>query len=47
MGYYLELLTPKTVKLLGSTEKKIYRDKNGKSIPNLKITEVVLVHCQQ
>ena len=26
-GYYYELLTPKTMKLLGSTENKITRDK--------------------
>ena len=28
-GYYLGLLTPKTMKLLGSTESKITKDKNG------------------
>ena len=28
-GYYLELLTPETIKLLGSTESKITKDKNG------------------
>ena len=28
-GYYLELLTPETMKLLGSTESKITKDKNG------------------
>ena len=44
-GYYLELLTPEKVKLLGSTENKITKDKNGKNLPYLKITEVVLVHC--
>ena len=27
--YYLELLTPETMKLLGSTESKITKDKNG------------------
>ena len=26
-GYYLELLTPETMKLLGSTESKITKDK--------------------
>ena len=28
-GYYLELLTTETIKLLGSTESKITKDKNG------------------
>ena len=44
-GYYLELLTPETMKLLGSTENKITKDKNGESIPHLEVTEVLLVHC--
>ena len=33
------------MKLLGSTEYKITKDKNGENIPHLEITEVVLVHC--
>ena len=44
-GYYLELLTPETKKLLGSTERKITKDKNGENVPHLEITELVLVHC--
>ena len=44
-GYSLELLTPETMKLLGSTENKIIKDKNGKNKPHLEITEVVMVHC--
>ena len=40
-GYSLELLTPETMKLLGSTENKIIRDKNGENVPHLEITEVV------
>ena len=44
-GYYLELLTPETIKLLGSTKSKITRDKNGENMPHLEITEVILVHC--
>ena len=44
-GYSLELLTPETMKLLGSTKNKITKDKNGENVPNLEITEVVLVHC--
>ena len=33
------------MKLLGSTENKITKDKNGKNVPHLEIAEVVLVHC--
>ena len=44
-GYSLELLTKETMKLLGSTENKITKDKNGENVPHIEITEVVLVHC--
>ena len=44
-GYSLELLTLETMKLLGSTENKITKDRNGENVPHLKITEVVLLHC--
>ena len=43
-GYYLELLNPETMKLFESTKNKITKDENGKNVPYLKITEVVLVH---
>ena len=43
--YSLELLTSETMKLLGSTENKITKDKNGENVPHLEITQVVLVHC--
>ena len=33
------------MKLLGSTESKITKDKNGENVPHLEIVEVVLVHC--
>ena len=33
------------MKLLGSTENKIRKDKNGENVPDLEITEVILVHC--
>ena len=33
------------MKLLGSTENEITRDKNGENVLHLNITEVVLVHC--
>ena len=44
-GYYLVLLTPGTMKLLGGTENKITKDKNCENVPHLEIAEVVLVHC--
>ena len=31
--------------MLGSTENKITKNKNGENVPHLEITEVVLVHC--
>ena len=33
------------MKLLGSTENKITKDKNGENVPHLEITEKVLLHC--
>ena len=44
-GYCLELLTPETMKLLGSTENKITKDKNSENVPPLEVAELVLVHC--
>ena len=43
--YKLELLTPETMKLLGSTKKVVDKDKNGENVPKLEIAGVVLVHC--
>ena len=43
--YYLGLLTPETFELLGSTENKTIKDKNGEKVPHLEIAEVVLVYC--
>ena len=43
--YYLELLTPETMKLLEGTKSKISKDENGENVPRLEITEVVFVHC--
>ena len=40
-GYSLELLTKETMKLLGSTESKITKDKNEENVPHLEITEAV------
>ena len=42
---YIELLSPETMKLLGSAENETTKDKNGENVPHLEITEVVLVHC--
>ena len=36
---------PETMNLLGSNKSKITKDKKGENMPNLEITEVVLVHC--
>ena len=39
--YYLELLTLKTVKLLGSNQKKIDKNKNGEKFSHLEIAKIV------
>ena len=44
-GYKLELLTPETMRLLGSTKKDVDSDKNSENVPKLESVEVVLVHC--
>ena len=44
-GYKLELLTPETMKLLGSTKKDVDSDKNSENVPKLESVEVVLLHC--
>ena len=44
-GYYLELLTPETMKLHGSTESKVTKDKNGENVSHLEIVKSVLIHC--
>ena len=44
-GYSLELLTPVTMTLLGSTKNEITKDKSGENVPHLEITGVILVHC--
>ena len=44
-GYYLELLTPKTMKLLGSAKSKITKNEDGENVTYLEVTEVVLIHC--
>ena len=44
-GYSLKILTPETMKLLGSTKSKIAKEKNDEKVPHLEITEVVVVDC--
>ena len=44
-GCSLELLIPETMKLFGSTENKVIKDKSCENVPHLEITEVVLVRC--
>ena len=44
-NYKLELLTPETMSLLGSTNKDVDSDKNSENVPKLESVEVVLVHC--
>ena len=43
--YYVELLTPETIKLLRSTRSKITENKTVENVPYLEIPEVILVHC--
>ena len=45
-GYYLKLLMPETMRLLGSIDNNITKDKDSKNINKLEIVEVVLVHCK-
>ena len=33
------------MRLLESTKKDVYQDKNGKNVPKLESVEIVLVHC--
>ena len=40
MDIVLNFLQKKTMKLLGSTENKITKDKNGENVPHREITEL-------
>ena len=44
-GFYLELFSRETMKLLGSTKTKITKGKNGEIVSHSEITEVMLIHC--
>ena len=39
------MLSPETLKLLGSTKQDVDQDKDGVDVPKLESVEVVLVHC--
>ena len=40
------MLSPETLKLLGSTEKDVDQDKDGEHVPKLEDVEVIVVHCK-
>ena len=42
-GHKLELQTPETMKLFGSTKNLTHKTKNGEKVPSLEVVEVVLV----
>ena len=44
-GYKLELQTPETMNLFGSTKKLIDKTKNGENAPSLEVFEADLVQC--
>ena len=44
-GYKLELQTPETMKLFGSTKNLTGKIKNGENGPRLEVVKVVLVEC--
>ena len=44
-GYKLELQTPETITLFGSTRKLIDKTRNGEKGPSLEVVEVALVQC--
>ena len=45
IGYKLELLTPETMKLLGSGKRDVDKGKDGENVPKLDFAEVLIVHC--
>ena len=42
-GFKLELQTPETMKLFGSTKNLIDKTKNRENVPSLEVVEIVLV----
>ena len=45
MKMIVELQTPETMKLFGSTKKLIEKTKNGENVARFEVVEVVLVQC--
>ena len=45
MGYKLELLTPKTMRLLQIIKQDADKDKDGENVLILESVQLVLVHC--
>ena len=43
--YNLDLVNLETMKLLGSTKRKIAKAENGEIVPYLETTELVLIQC--
>ena len=39
------MLSPETMKLLGSTKKGVDQNKDGEDVPKLESVEVILVNC--
>ena len=44
-GYKLQLLSPETMRLLGSSKKDVDKNEDGEDVPELESVEVVLGHC--
>ena len=42
--YYLQLLTPETMELVGSTKSKLKKNENDENVPHSEITELVSIH---
>ena len=41
--YYLGLSKPETIKLLGSSEDKVIKDKNGENVSHLEVAKIVIL----
>ena len=41
----MELLSKETIRLIGSTEKVIAKNKNGENVPEWEVVYVILLHC--
>ena len=41
----MQLLSPETMKLLGSSKKDVDKNEDGENVPELESVEVVLGHC--